>query len=220
MPHTRHSQRTSRAVGICLVVLLHVVVVYALVNGLAHREIDVRQGPIETKIIEDVKVENTKVPLPSPPLPLPPPPLPFVALPEIRIDRPVPENRIDRPVPAQMAKNLPITNAMPAEAPPAPLPPKSEPVKVEPKLDLSHSHEPEYPPISRRLGEEGTVLLQVLIDPEGRAVDVRVARSSGFARLDTAAVEGVREAYHFTPGTTDGKPDSMWLTFKITWNLR
>src|SRR5207237_5560417 len=43
---------------------------------------------------------------------------------------------------------------------------------------------PPYPLVARRLGKEGLVLLDVLVAPDGRAADVRVLRSSGFAPLD------------------------------------
>ena len=77
-----------------------------------------------------------------------------------------------------------------------------------------------YPPVSRRLGETGTVVLEALVDPSGRATDVKVVQSSGFPRLDQAAVDGVKANYRFAPGTVDGKPQPMHYTFKFTWKLQ
>ena len=89
-----------------------------------------------------------------------------------------------------------------------------------PRLDPQHSHEPEYPPQSRRLGEQGSLVLQVLIDASGRAIDSKLVQSSGFPRLDQAALDGVKTNYRFFPGTVDGKPQQMWYTFKFTWKLQ
>src|ERR1044072_3128846 len=49
------------------------------------------------------------------------------------------------------------------------------------------------PPAARRAGEEGTVRLKVLVDTNGRASNVAVTQSSGFTRLDQAAMEAVRK---------------------------
>src|SRR5208337_3652749 len=72
-------------IGFSLVVLLHVVVVYALVNGLARKIVDVIKKPIETKIVE----EHRPPPPPEAPPPPPPkisvPPPPFIPPPEIQI---------------------------------------------------------------------------------------------------------------------------------------
>lgn len=57
---------------------------------------------------------------------------------------------------------------------------------------------PVYPALSRRLGEQGQVLLYVLVGADGHAREVRLHASSGFARLDRAAVETVRD-WQFAP---------------------
>lgn len=67
---------------------------------------------------------------------------------------------------------------------------------------------PEYPPESYRRREEGTVELQVMVRADGAVGRVNIAKSSGFPRLDQAAVVAVQAA-HFTPGTCDGTPTAM-----------
>lgn len=79
--------------------------------------------------------------------------------------------------------------------------------------------QPEYPPASRRAGEEGTVQLQVFVLDSGRAGEVKVARSSGFPKLDEAAINEVKRNWRFVPGKEDGKPTSMWHTFAVTFRL-
>jgi protein TonB len=63
---------------------------------------------------------------------------------------------------------------------------------------------PPYPMVARRLGMEGVVLLDVLVMPDGRAADVRLAKSSGFAPLDDSATSTVRSRWRFIPARRDG----------------
>jgi protein TonB len=67
------------------------------------------------------------------------------------------------------------------------------PVQVE-HIAYARFEPPRYPALSRRLGEEGVVVLRVLIDEQGAPVAVEVHRSSGYPRLDEAAREAVRRA--------------------------
>lgn len=57
---------------------------------------------------------------------------------------------------------------------------------------------PEYPSLSRRMREQGTVHLDVTVTPDGAAKEVKLSRSSGYARLDEAALETVRR-WRFVP---------------------
>ncbi len=197
----------TRVAGFAFVLLLHAALIYALVTGLAYRVIEVAPVPIVAKIIDAAK------PPPPPPPPPPdfqPPPPPFVPPPDVQIKTP----------PPPPAQSTAITNVTTVRPPPAPPAPPHEAVTVLPHLDLAASHEPDYPPASRRLGEQGTVTLEVLVDPSGRAVDAKILQSSGFPRLDQAALEGVKTNYRFVPGTVDGKPQPMRYTFRFNWKLQ
>ncbi len=197
---------SSRFIGIGIVVLLHLGIIYALVTALAHRSVEVARAPIETKIIDQAPPEKVEQPPPPPPQLAPPPPTLFVPPPEVNIARP--------PPPPQSTAPTAVTTVKP------PAPPVTAPVNVLPRIDAQHSHEPEYPPQSRRLGEQGAVVLQVLVDIDGRVIDSKLVKSSGFDRLDQAALEGVKTSYRFVPGTVDGKPQQMWHTITINWKLR
>jgi len=76
----------------------------------------------------------------------------------------------------------------------------SEPAVTPARFDAAYLHNPhpEYPPISRRLGEEGKVLLKVRVTPDGRANAVDVEKSSSFERLDDAALRSVLR-WRFVP---------------------
>ncbi len=78
---------------------------------------------------------------------------------------------------------------------------------------------PEYPRLSRVRGEEGTVVLEVEVRPDGTPAAIRVVRSSGYRRLDRAAVEGMRKA-RFSPATRGGRPTGDTIRVAITFDLR
>lgn len=194
---------TGKLVGIGLVILLHIGIVYGLLYGLDRAPLEFVPPPIETKIID--QVQEKKQELPPPPPKLAPPPPPFV---------PPPEVHIETPAPAASTAPTAITTVKPTEAPPAP-PPQA---KVDPKLDKAHSHEPEFPPTEERLGHQGTVVLSALVDGDGKVLDVKIQKSCGYQRLDDAAVAAIKAgAYKFVPGTVDGKPAPLWLTFNFKW---
>jgi protein TonB len=77
---------------------------------------------------------------------------------------------------------------------------------------------PQYPVESMRAGEEGAAVLQVLVDESGRASDVRVARSSGYERLDDAAVQAVSR-WQFAPSTQGALAVATWGEMEMRFNL-
>lgn len=91
---------------------------------------------------------------------------------------------------------------------------------VPPMVDRAQSRDPEYPANARRAGEQGSVVLQVLVGTDGRVLDARLAQSSGYPDLDRAALEGIKSDYRFIPGMIDGQKREMWHTLKFTWKLR
>lgn len=203
------SQKSAgrRWVGLGGVILLHVLVVYALVNGLARKAIEVVRGPLETKIIEEIK----KLPPPDKPPPPPPQqkvvPPPFVPPPEVAVaPSAAPSNTI-----TVSPKEAPVVK----EAPPPPKPA----VKTAPVIDAGRScRKPEYPSASRRMEEEGVVVLSFLVGVDGRVTESRVESSSGFPRLDEAARQAM-SLCQFKPGTVDGKPEPAWAKLRYEWRL-
>jgi protein TonB len=118
-----------------------------------------------------------------------------------------------------------VTSERPVAAPPpvaaGPKPVEREVVRTPPSTQGRGARitQPEYPPAARRAGEEGTVTLKVFVTEGGRAGQVEVAKSSGFPKLDEAAVKEVQRNWRFVPGKEDGKPVSMWHTFAVTFRL-
>jgi protein TonB len=76
-----------------------------------------------------------------------------------------------------------------------------------------------YPTRSRRAGEQGRVLLRVLVDRTGRPSQVSIAQSSGHPALDESAASAVRAA-SFRPYSEGGVPQAVWVHVPIDFVLR
>jgi protein TonB len=183
--------------GLTLVFILHAVLIYALVNGLARKIVEVIKKPIETKIVEEHKPPPPPEAPPPPPPKMDIPPPPFIPPPEVQIAIAAPANTISQ-----------VTNKAPAPAPVVVAKPAPKPV-VAPtpaKLDKATcaSERPPYPAASRRNEETGIVQLRVTYDATGKVTAVEVAKSSGHNRLDEAA-KGWVPSCKLVPGTVDGQ---------------
>ena len=100
--------------------------------------------------------------------------------------------------------------AAPAPAPPAPLTP---PIY---NADYLDNPSPKYPPISRRLGERGRVVLRVRVSADGRAERIEVRTSSGFERLDQAAQTAVA-GWRFVPARRGEERTAAWVLIPISF---
>jgi len=78
---------------------------------------------------------------------------------------------------------------------------------------------PTYPVESRRQREQGTVTLSLLLDTEGRVADIAIARSSGFARLDHAALDAVKH-WRWAPLMVQGMPAKVRGEVRIPFVLK
>lgn len=98
------------------------------------------------------------------------------------------------------------------------LPAPSEFVPVEIYPEMIYQEKPEYPRLAKQAGIEGTVWVKVLVDKSGSARDALVAKSSGTASLDEAAVEAAKKC-RFKPGIQNGQPVACWVTFNYDFKL-
>jgi len=78
---------------------------------------------------------------------------------------------------------------------------------------------PRYPRLARRRGYEGTVVLEVLVAPNGRVKDLNVFKSGGYAVLDKAAVTSVKD-WLFEPGMKGDEKVEMWVKIPIRFQLK
>ena len=86
------------------------------------------------------------------------------------------------------------------------------------KADYLNNPKPRYPPASLRLEEQGRVVVHVLIGADGVPQKLEVGISSGFARLDRAALEAVKE-WRFVPGKRAGVAEGMWLDVPLVFKI-
>jgi protein TonB len=207
-PANDSSFLTRRGFVFILIVGLHLGMYYVLNSGLSKHLVDVVLGPIETRMIEEAPKTDEPPPPPPPKIETPPP---FVPPPEVSIDVPVESNT--------STAIQTVTNVRPT-APPPPVAQPTQVVRTAPKSDTRRPlSQPEYPPSSRRAGEAGTVILEVYVLENGRVGEARVKQSSGFPRLDEAAVREVKRSWRLVPGTENGKPVPMWGQFAVTFKL-
>ena len=199
--------------GLAAVLVLHIGIIYALATGLGQCVVDIVRSPLDARVIVEAK---PLPPEPEPAKPLPkkaPPPKPYVPPPEIRAASPPPAaiTAVTTTRPPEQA----VTSGT-AEPSPAPV---AEAVRVAAGLDASAScRPPQYPSMSRRNGETGAVVLRFLIDTDGAVLESKVEASSGFERLDEAALRGLALC-HFKPGTVDGRPERSWARMRYVWKL-
>jgi D-alanyl-D-alanine endopeptidase (penicillin-binding protein 7) len=96
---------------------------------------------------------------------------------------------------------------------------KAPPVKTPAIADFSSCAKPVWPKQSLRDENTGTVTLGFLISAEGRVVDSKIIKSSGFRPLDDSSREGITKC-RFHPATEDGKPVQSWMHMQYVWTLR
>lgn len=97
----------------------------------------------------------------------------------------------------------------------------AEPVRVPPAIDTVRGcDQPHYPMVSRRLSEQGAVILRFLVAPDGSVQNGMVSTSSGFERLDRAALDSLSQC-RFNPATIDGQisPEPAWALVRYVWKL-
>ena len=79
---------------------------------------------------------------------------------------------------------------------------------------------PAYPSRSRDLGEEGLVIIAVLVSKDGSVLDAYVSESSGYKLLDGSALATVTERWRFKPGMLHGKAVSSWVRVPIKFSIK
>jgi protein TonB len=196
--------------GLVIVTAIHIGIVALLILGLVGNEMEKKKEDIQATV-EQQKVEP-KAPPPPPPDVVKPPP-PFIPPPDFQI-------QTDAPPPANAITSTQVRPPQPPPpAPPAPpAPPPAAPTP--PEIIASTHTQPPYPTISQRLGEQGTTLLNITIDENGHCTEASVASSSGSNRLDTAAMDYVKQRYRWRPATQNGKPVAIRTQIKVVWSLK
>lgn len=196
---------------------LHGAAAWGLLQVDAVRSAVAEAAPLFVELIAPPAPERA----PEPPAPLRPvtkmarPPAPVIAAAPSPAAAP-----FVAPAPAPPAAPEPlavtaVAAPVPLAAPSPPPAPRELPAAA---IQYLEPPAPVYPRASRRLGEAGLVLVRVFVDAEGLPRQLQVMQSSGFARLDEAALEGVRRA-RFKPPIEDGQPTAGWARIPIPFEL-
>lgn len=95
------------------------------------------------------------------------------------------------------------------------------PARLElPSSDANYLNNPKqpYPPVSRRMGEQGKVVIRALIGADGVAQEATIQQSSGFDRLDQAALATALR-WRYVPGKRAGVAETMWFNVPFLFVL-
>lgn len=195
--------------SLILVIGIHASVLAAVVMvPSAPKPVDIVEPTIQGVL---VVAEPEEVPPPETPPPPPPPekkpepkpkpkPLPKAPPSERAVEAPEPE---------------PVIEAPPEEVQPAAptpvVPPRAE-------ADQLSNPAPVYPKLSRRLREEGIVLLEILIKADGTVGEIRLKESSGHKRLDDSAMKAVKQ-WRYQPATQGGEAIDFWYEQPVEFSL-
>lgn len=87
-----------------------------------------------------------------------------------------------------------------------------------PSVDKQSCEKPVYPKSALMNEESGTVVLSILVGPDGSVVDSKVEKSSGSKALDKAT-QKIYTSCKFKPGAKDGKPQQAWTKLEYVWSL-
>lgn len=219
------------------VVLLHAAGLWALQSGLMRQAAEII---IPAEVLSEFLTPAPPAAPPAPPVPQPHKPTP--APPKPTPPKPTPPK--PRPAPTPAPAPMPLAIAAPTPAPAAPVgvvqqQPAAAPVEaapapapaapaappgpaiIQPSSDASHLNNPKpvYPAVSKRLGEQGKIVLRVLIGTDGLPQKIEIKQSSGYERLDRQAVDTVSR-WRFVPGTRNGVPEAMWYLQPINFVLQ
>jgi periplasmic protein TonB len=214
-------QKFQRIGPFGLIVLLHIGFFYALTSGLLQQAAQSLPHEVVAIFIQPEKPQP-----PAPPKPAPAPaPKTVQIIKKTFTPPPSPVVPVVNTTPSEQA----ITVAPTLPAPPAPpviaTPPTSTapPTPTQMKtissgVEYLQPPQPEYPAISKRMAEEGRVLLRVLVNTKGRPEHVEVSKSSGFARLDEAGRQAISRVV-FKPYIDNGNAVAVYVIVPITFQL-
>ena len=207
------------------VVVLHLLGLWALQQGLLQRVVE---WVVPVMAVSDPSPDAPPMPMPAPPPPVQSrsqPVVPRGVAPPVSVVPPeLPVTMVPGPVPSAMA-TLSAASAVPSLPAPQPVAlvnatPAPSPVLALPstQADYLNNPKPAYPALSRRLGEQGRAVVRVLIGADGLPQKAELHTSSGFDRLDRAALETVMR-WRYVPGKRGDVPETMWFNVPMNFVL-
>jgi periplasmic protein TonB len=211
MYYSNAAARQPRTMGVVTVVMFHVVLIAGL---LAMKQ------PISVFIPPEISyVQPPEVVVP--PEPPPPPVVPE----DLNLTEPLPIETFQLPeiVPIEAVDPTP---SIPRVADPVPTTATPGTGTPGPVADVRKSavfptrfEKPPYPSASERLGEEGFSTVEACVTAKGAVTSTRLVATSGYARLDEAAVKWMKQLRGFKPATLNGKPIDGCITTDVEWKI-
>lgn len=193
----------------------HIIAGWSLLQIAAVREVAAQVAPRVFSIVNADEVEKPTLPPPVPkPTPRSRPVVPVISTPS-------PNHGAFVTEPAEPESHAPelsiesVNTQTLSASPPAP-----PPAKVIPASAIQYRIPPplEYPRASKPFRETGRVIARVYVDEGGVPQVIQVKKSSGFARLDEAALLAVQKA-RFKPYTENGQPTAGWALIPLDFEL-
>jgi len=214
MAYADQQMSGNRIAAFIIVAILHVLLGYALVTGLAY---DVVKKAVQRVTTVDIK-EEVKKEEPPPPkkLDLPPPPPVVVPPPKMTITPPQQQiTTVSEPPPAPP----PVVLVPPP--PSAPPPPRFTPKGASPKGSVSSwANTNDYPSRALREEREGVTRFRVTIGPDGRVTGCTVTGSSGHADLDETTCSLISRRARFNPAMDgEGQPTTGSYASAVRWQI-
>lgn len=223
-PHAHRPRLSPTSLG--LVVMAHLGGLMALASLHAAAP----QIPASALMVDVIRAdaEAPKSPEIKPPKPAPAvaPAKPQTATPERTAQRTpaaTPVLATESPLASATGAEPKTEKTVASASPPAPTPEvvQSNVSPSAPRFDADYLQNPApaYPPLSRRAGEEGKVVLKVYVEPSGLASQVEIQKSSDFEQLDKAALSAVRR-WKFVPARQGSVAVGAWVLVPIVFSLK
>lgn len=203
-----------RLAAVGVVIALHLLAGWALWKMVIH-------PVMQPERVVQVNWVSTPQPVVEPPKPTPPkpqpkqPPKPAAVIAAQPTPQAAPTAMVVPPEPSPTpAVESPTPAPAAAPAPPAPQP---RTVSIS-ELGLRVPAKPEWPRLSIKLGEQGRVLVRILVNEQGKVAQAFVHQSSGFERLDRAALRAVERA-ELNPYMEGGRAVPAWAIYPVEFKL-
>lgn len=206
--HSNGNWFSRRGTFLVILIVFHMLLFWALKSGFAVRFVQAITQPIKAEIINEVKPEE----------PPPPPPQVRIELPPVQ----VPPILIDIPM-AEPPPTVIIAKTTTEKVPPSPPTPPAPPAPPRNVVGAGYAFKPDpadyYPSASKSLNEEGLAKVRVCYDLKGKPTEVTADDSSGYSRLDEAAIR-YGKAVRIRPGSTDGKVETGCVVVPVRFSLK
>ncbi len=185
------SEMLGRGGRVLAVVALHVGVIYLIATSMG-----IIRAPALIKPMEAVMIDATQQSKPVQPV---------ISKPQL--DQPNLDVQVQEPTP---------DIDVPVEA--APPDPNATQAITDANLQVTRRVEPVYPPASRRANEQGTVVFNVLVDESGHPQQINIQTSSGYDKLDQAAMQAIHR-WLFNPALRGSQKVTAWTSVRVTFRL-